>query len=210
MWRKKSPVGPPPRTNVGGEPLKVSVRSEPIVGYRMWRVKIGPAGLRLWALNVYYEWQVENTAACQPIKANPWFPVPSTLLHEDPSPSVNCACGLYAALPEAPLQEWDHSIAGLVHASGTVALTGRVIRCTLGYKAEHAEIQAPVVLEVNCIASTACPEPVVKVDVQKEYARGWCADHAPKDVLDASQFMAEAVRQLSAHYQLAFLSWNLM
>jgi hypothetical protein len=198
---------------VGGEPLPVSVRSEPIVGYRIWRVKPTTAGLAFWSLMQNYEWQVENTAECLTNRIVPgpqmWnMPVPPK--HETAAPGVECACGFYVMLPDHHLSEWTHMVRGQVHASGSVALTGRVIRCTMGYKAEHAEIQSPVVLDVTCAASEKCLLDVVTVDLQADRARGWCGIHAPGvgALVEVSAYMRNACQQLEQKYGIEVIAWQ--
>jgi hypothetical protein len=157
-------------------------------------------------LNIRWTWGVENTAECI---RYPGVMIPSPKTHpSEPSPYVECACGLYAALPNQPLGEWEHIVAGVVHASGSVALTGRVIRCTLGFKAEHATIQSPVVLGAYCGSSQACLEDVVAVDTQPGRVRGWCAEHAPDGTVDAAAWFQNAVYELEQRYQpIEFLSF---
>ena len=209
MFSKRPPD--PPRTNVGGDPLPISVRSEPIVGYRVWRVKPTPEGIVLHSLNQNYEWNVQNVAECLnygPI--HPWNTTPTPPRHTDPAPSVTCACGFYCSLPSQPIQEWAYLLRGRVHASGTVALTGRVIRCEMGFKSERAEIQSPVVLDVDCASWEPCDNDVAVVDLQTEEGRGFCADHVPSvgAVVEAGMYMRNAVTRLQARYPgIEFLSW---
>lgn len=209
-WKKKKPPAPP-RSNVGGRALPISVRSEPLVGYRVWRIKPTPAGMVLYSLNQQYEWKVENTAKC--LNSGPFIPWAHQQpppKHEDPAPSVDCACGFYTSLPDQPLSEWAYILRGRVHASGTVALTGRVIRCSMGFKAEHAEIQSPVVLDVDCANREACDNDVTVVDLQAYEAKGYCADHTPVEgaVVEAGMYMRNTVTQLEARYPgVEFMSW---
>lgn len=203
LW-KKAPVDEK-RTNRGGEQLPISVRSEPIEGSRIWRVTYTPDGLALKSLNHSYIWQVENTAECYrsaPTLMPIAVPAPPPEPHVEAAPGRDCACGFYVMLLDQPLEEWSNLVFGKVHAWGSVALTGRVIKCSMGMKAEHAEIMSPVVLDVGCAASKECENPVAKVDLQVDYARGWCADHAPQvgALVDAKPYFREAARQLSKRY----------
>jgi hypothetical protein len=195
--------------NMGGDELPLSLSTKPVVGYRLWRVYPDERGMALRSLNVNHTWAVDNTAQCFIPQVWPW-PNMGIPTHDDPAPSLSCQCGFYCALPEHPLQEWAHVVAGLVHASGTVALTGRVIRCTLGFKAEHATIQSPVVLDVDCGWTPTCEADVTRVEVLAGGIRGWCDEHTPRQgaVIEAVSFFREAVRQLSARYQpCEFISW---
>ena len=211
MWRKKKPKGPPPlRTNVGGDPLPISIRSSPLVGYRIWQVKPVHRGTSLWSLNTHYEWEVHNQAQCLP-PAGQWFMGPLMAPeHDHPASFVECSCGFYVALPDQPIGEWEQTVWNRVYASGSVALTGRVLRCEMGFKSEWAEILSPVVLNVACAASGDCLEDVTQVDLQSNYARGWCAQHAPGVgvIVEAAQYMKETARQLEARYEgIEFISW---
>jgi hypothetical protein len=215
MFRKKNPFKtgafPPPRTNFGGETLPVSVRSEPLVGFRIWKVKPTPDGLGLWSLNTHYQWDISNQAECLPPPPRMFMGVPvNESAHPEPAPFVGCACGFYVSLPDQPLQEWEHVVYGKVHATGSVLLTGRVLRCSMGFKSEHAEIMSPVVLNVHCSASFACTDEVVSVDLQTDNARGWCKDHVPGVgvCVEAGQYMRHAADQLQTRYEgIEFISW---
>jgi hypothetical protein len=196
--------------NTGGEPLPVSVRSSPIVGYRLWRVRPTPEGLSLWSVNQHYEWQVDNTAECLPTYgAGMWAQVrPSP--HDDPAPSLSCSCGFYCQNDSDPLDEWEKTVRGTVFASGTVALTGRVIRCELGFKAERATIESPVVLGGDCAFSPKCHEDVVAVGLQSRFAHAWCAEHVQKAgaIVEAAAYFRSAVNLLSTRYEpVEFISW---
>lgn len=207
MFGKKGP--PPPRNNIGGEPLPFSVRSEPIVGYRLWKVKPDAQGAALWSVNAHYRWEVHNQARCIPPPPMVFGAKPlNQPLHPEPAPFKDCACGIYCSLPDQPITEWEHTVYGRVHASGSVLLTGRVIRCTMGFKAEHAEVMSPVVLNAHCSAGLACEGDVVRVDLQSDHARGWCENHSPRVGVDAGQYMRNTAAQLEARYPgVEFLSW---
>lgn len=193
---------PPVRSNIGGVPF--SVRNEAIEGERVWRVKPTITGLALTSINQPYEWDTTNTATCRPIIGPYRSMIPSQ--HDTPAPDVGCACGLYTILPGGSLNEWTGLTRGRVFATGRVALTGRVIRCTMGFKAEHAEILSPVVLKVSCASNPSCKNPVVTIDLQVADARGWCAQHEPGvgACVEVSAYMRETARQLSARYQREF------
>lgn len=145
------PSGP----NTGGEELPVYFSTEPLVGHRLWRVApawAGPAVLK--SLNMPYIWAVENTAACLPPASQMYQAIARQAgiikpIHDDPAPSLTCECGLYAQLYDHPLSEWTSTVYGRVHASGSVALSGRVIECDYGYKAQYATLISPIVLEIG-------------------------------------------------------------
>lgn len=196
-WLHRNPpsqggiIGSP--TNLGGEPLATRVQSDPITGYRVWRITTSEQGMRLKALNMPYVWEEENTAQCLPVsKVTPERP-------KHDSPAVDCACGLYSMLPDEPLNSWTGVIRGSVYASGTVSLYGRVLKCQRGLKAEYAIVDSPVVLDVECF-SMGCQGRVETVS-PRDFG-GWighCAEH-DKEGVEVAVFMAEAVRELSANY----------
>lgn len=215
--------------NEGGLELPVFHQDEPLVGYRLWRVRQSSADqrLRLFSINWGYIWDVENKAQCLGLKIVP----PNSLWAgqvSDPcdfSPSLDHACGLYAQLPEHPLSEWHHgSITKVVRASGTVALSGQIIECDAGYKAEYATIQSPVVLETPYCREPKCRKEAEWIGVDRTttvpvpHMVGYCDSHRflPKNDGRASSqpvqfWMAGAIVQLEAAYPgIEFLSWHTM
>lgn len=205
----------PSGSNTGGEELPVYFSTEPLVGHRLWRVApafAGPAVLK--SLNLPYIWDVENTAKCLPQGGmNPMAAaiVGSQTKHEDPAPSLTCQCGLYAQLYDHPLSEWTGTVYGRVHASGSVALSGRVIECDFGYKAQYATIISPVVLEASCYVRACDGTPSRIGTKDNRTLTGHCPKHDIPGTVQVDVFMAETIRQLSTRYEdVEFLSWNLM
>lgn len=189
-------------TNIGGEKLRTRVQSNPMTGYRVWRVATSDQGMRLKALNMPYIWHVENTAACLPVSKV----VPDRPKHA--SPAVDCACGLYAMLPDEPLDSWTGVIRGSVYASGTISLYGRVLKCQRGLKAEHAIVDSPVVLDVDCMYM-GCHATVATVAPRESGTwLGYCAEH-DKEGVEVAVFMREAVRELTVNYPtVEFISYQ--
>lgn len=183
--------------NTGGEPLPTRSASEPLVGYRTWRLRNRGGYFALHSLMQYYEWKTENTARCLPSYNNGG--------HDDDAPSQGCACGFYCQLPEHPLDEWESHVRGRIRATGTVAMSGRIIKCELGYKAQHATIQSPVVIDVDC-GSMKCSEPPTKVKVgtSPDYWT-YCDEHATSqrddDVfVDLPMFLEQMLSELRRTY----------
>jgi hypothetical protein len=113
------------------------------------------------------------------------------------------------------------AVRGRVYASGTVALSGRVVRCARGYKAQYARIQSPLVLEADCQGSNnlvVCPNDVTRIDLPSGPFRsfyGWCGqgDHRSEDedggsTVDAGVWMRAAVKDLSGRYGVEVISWK--
>lgn len=184
--------------NTGGEPLPTRQSSEPLVGYRTWRIRNREGYFALRSLMQAYEWTTTNIAEC--------LPSMSKEVHEDEAPSPGCVCGFYSQLPEHPLDEWESHVRGRIRATGTIAMSGRIIKCELGYKAQHATIQSPVVIDVDCAASK-CPEPPTKVKVgtSPDYWT-YCDEHATSsrddDVfLDLPLFLEQVLAELRMVYE---------
>jgi hypothetical protein len=201
-----------PLGNVGGEPVPDRISTEPITGYRVWRVvNAGDGtGLRLASMHMAYLWDRENTAECFPMGS-----FTQTVHPKVASPSLDCACGLYAQLPEHPISEWDAMRRGSVTASGSIAMTGRVIRCERGFKAQHATVEGPVVLEVSCMYTCDSPPTVVQIPDSTRHSYWTVCDvhktaepyDMPMVTVDVSAWLREACRELSERYGVEVLSW---
>lgn len=124
-------------------------------------------------------------------------------------------------LPDHPLDEWEHMVRGRVRATGTVSLTGRVVRCERGYKAQYASIQSPVIIEANCShLHGTCTNPVTTLALPEGHVRsvyGHCGEHGvefmsdPPVVVDAALWMEQACRELEARYpgvEFIYVDWN--
>ena len=206
-----SPAPPTHSNNVGGELMPDEFGTEPLVGYRSWLVvNAGDGtGLALKSLHVSYLWERQVEAIChqQAIMFR-------RDLHPDRiSPALTCSCGIYAQLPDQPISEWEHARRGRVYASGTIAMWGRIIECQRGYKAQYAQIQSPIVLDLSCV--NGCTNPPSKValpDHQWSVFNAYCTEHA----VAASQtvkiqydvWLGEARKRLSQRYQLEVLTWK--
>lgn len=197
--------------NQGGDRLPTYLATEPLVGYRTWRVlaSIWQPTIALHSLHMGYEWiPGRNEARCM-----------GQIAHNDPAPSIKCACGLYAQLPDHPLSEWESMVRGRVRATGMVALSGRIIQCERGYKASQADIQSPLVLEVDCEGGGhRCDEPVVKIMLGKQNSirdfYGACREHSegewfgePPVMVEAAVWLRNAGRSLKQRYRLDVLNW---
>jgi hypothetical protein len=197
--------------NVGGMDLPDEFGTEPLLGYRAWQVVDagdggGPA---LKSLHVSYIWGRQIEAVCH---------IPPAMYfkgrHEGrPSPDLACSCGIYAQLPEHPLTEWDTAKRARVSASGTIAMWGRIIQCERGYKAQYAEIQEPLVIDVSCIAG--CERPPVRValpELSQIAYPAYCAEHLKTSrefvTIHASLWLSEICERLSERYDLEVLTWT--
>lgn len=196
-WPWGRPI-PSHAKNTGGTDLPRRRRSKPVTGFRTWRVKYDGAEMALWSLMQGHVWETSVTAECLPRRE-----------HEAPDPG--CACGLYCQLPEHPLTEWEIHVHGRVRATGTVQMSGRIIVCDYGYKAQHAAIESPVVVDADCLGKE-CGNPVTGV-----VSAGWdfwchCPDHPPTRsdavLLEFGPWMKQTLTELRARYPgVEFLSW---
>jgi hypothetical protein len=218
MW-KSSNVSP----NIGGDELEPIPQVEPIIGYRIWRVVSGIEGLHLRSLHMSYMWQEENEAKCL---AGQSLMRLAGKHPGEPAPDVSCSCGIYAQLPEHPLAEWQSSIRGGVHATGTIVLYGKVIVCEKGYKAQYAQIQSPVIIEAQCSQrvkdgglTRPCEAPISRLLPQPGGAyKAYCHPHLSflgaedsKDLIPAKPWLKVACRELSGQYpNIDFLTWSML
>ena len=209
-WVNTRPVATG-KANVGGEPLPLKLQTEPIIGNRYWRITADrkDGGLALQSIHVTLIWEKEVTAECRSEGYKYGHGK-----HEDPPPSLECACGLYAQLPDMPITEWLFAIGGKVFASGEVALSGRVIKCSRGFKAERAEILSPIYLDATCMKhANRCPQPIEFIAPPEKgitHYHAYCDEHRDDELplIDADVWFPEAARQLSDRYDLEVLHWR--
>ncbi len=202
--------------NIGGEVIPDRIVTEPLVGYRVWRVQNAGdgTGLRLASLHLAYRWEKENTAHCNPM--TPWGVAGNGHHPDKVSPAPDCACGLYAQTPDKPITEWLHMRKGSVTASGSIAMTGRIIVCERGYKAQHALIQSPVVLEASCHAG--CDNTPTTVEIPDSASHLYwtvCDEHRheephadPRVTVGIEGWMRTACAELSGFYDVEVFSWT--
>lgn len=202
--------GPPPQMpNVGGRELPFTLATEPLVGYRSWMIRNGLTGLCLASLFVNYEWTAtDNQAYCD---GHGSF----GRTHKDPAPSPGCSCGLYVNLPDMPFSEWNHLTQRKIHATGQVALSGRIIRCQKGYKAGVAAMISPLMIETPCRVA-GCVDGIRGIILpagSQLTFEGVCATHVvdvtPSSVIvKADQWILNARRVLESKYpHIEFLSF---
>lgn len=188
--------------NQGGRELPVKFGTEPIVGYRTWRVRrFDGLGFRLCSLIQSYAWLEENTAQCL---------IHSTMkTHQTPAPDPNCACGFYILKYTAETDKYESHVRGRVRAHGEVALTGRLIVCQAGYKAQFAQILSPVFVDVDC-KKQECMNPVrhLRPTSQEEFW-GLCDDHDEENSIPAGPTLTGVLEGLAADYpNTEFLSFH--
>jgi hypothetical protein len=159
-----------------------ALSTEPLLGWRVWRLHAGPDGPRLMSVTRPYVWP---TAA--PIRAK-------CDLHHGarPTPDVRCSCGVYAAanpddLSRVQILSSDASVVG------AIAMWGRVVEHTRGARAALAY---PARLRLVCAACLRRGRGGVEaVAVQRLDSElvACCSRHAPRDrsaTLDARAIQA--------------------
>lgn len=205
------PPAPSHSGNVGGEVIPDEFGVEPLLGYRGWHVvNTGDgSGLALKSLHVSYIWDRQVEAFChqQAVLFRRGSHIGSI------SPDLACSCGIYAQLPEHPLTEWDKVKKGRVCASGTIAMWGRIIQCERGYKAQFAEIQSPLVLDVSCIGDCErAPIRIALPDHPRSVFTAYCADHLDsareRVTVQTDVWLREVSGSLSQRYDLEVLTWR--
>jgi hypothetical protein len=148
--------------------------SEPIAGWRVWNLSVGPEGSpRLHPVSSDgHAWPPRRAvdARCE----LPRMLTIGRRQHEAPDP--DCRCGIYAARSltdfERPRPAWPPP-----SVVGTVSLWGRVIEHESGWRAAHAY---PVRLRVVCaLCAWFEPGPGDPVTVHRftRYLYALCADH---------------------------------
>ena len=196
--------------NVGGEVLPDEFGTEPLRGYRGWHVvnaEPGP-GWALKSLHVSYLWGRQVEAFCH--KQGMMFQPRAHIGSVSPDPA--CSCGIYAQLPEHPLDEWDRAKLGRVSASGTIAMWGRIIQCERGYKAQYASIQDPIVIDLSCLKDCDRDPIVVAIPHHPQLVFNcYCDEHARSAdghvTVPADIWLREVSERLSQRYDIEVLTW---
>jgi hypothetical protein len=207
FWKRKK--APPPMpipyqslyfANVGGELLlPEELHLGYIRGYRWWRIVNDGQGLCLASLHTDMIWEESVIADCRPRMTGK----PGS--HESKAPDPHCSCGLYAQTPNHVLPEWERRTRAVASASGSILMSGRVIVCQKGYKAEHARIESPVLIDVAC--QKDCDVRPTRVELPQPWTSyaAWCPEHDPPGhpgfvSVDADVWLRHAVTDLNERY----------
>lgn len=130
-----------------------SKRSGPLTGRRMWlvgpedghtgsAVLIAPVARAPW-VGRYMEASCDEALRSRLIRER------AGMLHDEPPPVLECTCGIYALKRAGWLVPRHRS--PLV--AGRIALTGKVIEGSRGYRAQRAEIVGPLRVTLVCAGS---------------------------------------------------------
>lgn len=207
-----APRVPPPRhaLNLGGEPVQ-RTSDEPLTGYRYWLIARDDHGPVLASLHVDYRWPPGlNRAEC--------------LYDKHPAPDSECACGIYAERADKPLIEWQKAGRGVISASGSVLMGGKIIKGANGYKTEWALPESPIVLEAQCgirsegdgyvIGNCETTPSLVETPANPRNAyRAYCTLHAEErttagEVEWLGPWLRATAEALSERYDLEVLTWQ--
>lgn len=208
-WGHGGPVG-----NIGGEKLPERIVAEPMVGHRMWYVASSGQGrgIILRSIFVNYDWLgVDQTAVCRTV----YYPGTPPEHKPTESPHPKCSCGFYCQLDDTPFDEYRPMAAGRVIATGTVAMWGRIIKCTRGYKAQHVRIQSPITIDMTCYGGCENDVQRVELPVLGGSYGSWCwTDHKPSGLdvvtIEADIWLKEAKRELEDRYEgVEVLTWRM-
>lgn len=134
------------RAFFGDYPLEHS--TEPIEGWRAWRLRRGPTGIRIAPTTPRPDWEpgVPIHATCSGASTREYMVYNPELVAFHRSPEPGCTCGVHAAKdPRRLRRSRPGRTAGVI---GTVAMWGRVIEHTRGWRAEFAY---PARLRLVCV-----------------------------------------------------------
>jgi hypothetical protein len=139
------PDQPQPATGPASA-VPAGASAEPIIGWRQWRVTDHEGTILLGSMTIRDVWEADlMIGACRrlPGATRPG----SRPSAQHPVPDLACTCGVYAHKLYQPRPAVFR--AG-VYAAGPVALSGRVIEGTRGYRAERGRIAGPLELGMHC------------------------------------------------------------
>jgi hypothetical protein len=115
----------------------------PLVGYRLWRLSVGPKWSTLRSLNgeLLHEVNVFQSLG----RPSAWL-VARCLKNDHDAPEESCACGFYAmkSFSTLPSRTWSFPAmdptAGTYEVAGRVHLAGKIVEHDDGYRAERMRI----------------------------------------------------------------------
>jgi len=153
------------------DPQEPDLVLEPVIGWRMWRLRRRPGGALL----------LES-----PTRPHPWLPKePSSAecpltVSRGRSPHEGCACGLYAASSPERLRVSGVPLAGPgCSVVGTVAMWGRVIEHETGFRGELAYPDRIRLVCAPCLLDTASGAPTAVFSGPTGELMALCVLHAP-------------------------------
>ncbi len=147
-----------------------ALSTEPVLGWRVWRLHAGPDGPRLMSVTRPYVWP-----AAEPIRAKCDIHYGSR-----PTPDLRCTCGVYAAanpddLSRVQVLGSDASVVGAIAMWGTVVEHTRGARSAFAYPARLRLVCA------TCLRRGRGGVDAAVVRRTDSELVACCARHAPRD-----------------------------
>jgi hypothetical protein len=152
--------------------------SEPIQGWRAWRLHRNEEGLRIAPTTPRSDWPpgVAIKARCTGSHTRLYMVFNPELEATHRSPEPGCTCGIHAMKDPVRLARGSR-LAGVI---GRVAMWGRVIEHSKGWRAEFAYPSRIRLICSWCLARKRLPGTPEKVLVIGEWLRPVCAHHAAR------------------------------
>jgi len=161
----RNPLLPPPTEHA----------IEPVLGWRVWRLHVVDGEPTLAPTTPRPDWPLREPirASCTGSHTRLYMVFNPELERFHRSPVLGCTCGVHAAKDPRRLARGVHG-AGVI---GRVAMWGRVIEHSRGWRAELAYPWQLRLICVRCLRSRQLPG-VASIVVGNEWPRALCADHA--------------------------------
>lgn len=150
--------------------------TEPILGWRAWRLHRTEAGLRIVPTTPRSVWEprVAIHATCSGAHTREYLVYNPELVAQHRSPMPGCTCGIHAIKDPARLSRAGRTAAVV----GRVAMWGRVIEHSKGYRAELAYPSRLRLVCSWCLWYGRLPAVPDRVFERDRVLRPACADHA--------------------------------
>jgi hypothetical protein len=168
--------------------------TEPILGWRAWRLRRTDAGLRIVPTTPRSAWEpgIAIRATCSGAHTREYLVHNPELAASHRSPEPGCTCGIHAIKDPARLARAGRSTAVV----GRVAMWGRVIEHTKGYRAELAYPSRLRLVCSWCLWYGRLPAVPDRVVERAGELRPACASHARRpgavgEVLEADRVQQE-------------------
>jgi hypothetical protein len=166
--------------------------TEPILGWRAWRLHRDEEGrLRIAPTTPRPDWEpgVAMHARCSGAHTRMYLVFNPELEAFHRSPEPGCTCGLHAMKDPTRLARGAR-FAGVI---GRVAMWGRVIEHTKGWRAEFAYPSRLRLICAWCLPRRRFPGVPEHVVERKGWLRPVCAEHAAKLLVPGEEAVAASV-----------------
>ena len=157
--------------------LRSETGTEPIVGFRAWRLVVTPEGPRIGPTTPRPVWPPKraDAATCSGTHTRLYMVLdPTATPHR--SPDEGCTCGWHAVRDASTLVRPG----GPAAVVGQVSLWGRVIEHARGFRAEHAYPARLRLVCTRCVRTGRWPAVPAIVGVRGATAEPSCGAHAPR------------------------------